>query len=72
MIWAFILHLGVITVAFSAILVIFNLIMEAYGQEPESARENFRDLAGFLLAGGVLIAIGGLGMALTGWATAPA
>lgn len=65
MIWAFILHSGVMTVVFSTILVIFNLIMEAYGQEPESARENFRDLAGFLLAGGVLVAIGGVGLMLS-------
>lgn len=65
MIWAFILHAGVITVAFSTVLVLFNAIMEAYGQEPDSARENFSDLAGFLLAGGILIAIGGLGMILT-------
>lgn len=64
--WAFILHLGVTTVAFSAILIIFNALMEAYGQEPESARDNFRTLTGFLLAGGVLIAIGGLGMVLGG------
>lgn len=65
MIWAFILHSGVMTVVFSTILVIFNLIMEAYGQEPESARENFRDLAGFLLVGGILVAVGGLGMILS-------
>lgn len=66
MIRAFILLLGVIMVAFSTLLIIFNALMEAYGQEPESARDNFRTLAGFLLAGGVLIAIGGLGMALSG------
>lgn len=66
MIWAFILHLGVTTVAFSAILIIFNALAEAYGQEPESARDNFRTLAGFLLVGGILVAMGGLKMALSG------
>lgn len=66
MIGAFILHLGVITVTFSAMLIIFNAFMEAYGQEPESARDNFRVLVGFLLVGGILVAMGGLKMALSG------
>ena len=63
MIWAFALHLGVTTVAFSAVLVIFNVIMEVYGSD--TARENFSILAGFLLAGGILIAIGGVGLMLS-------
>lgn len=69
MIWAFIFRLGVTTVTFSTVLVIFNVIMEAYGSE--SAREHFNLLARFLLAGGVLIAIGGLGKALSGWVIVP-
>lgn len=65
MIWAFILHLGVITVAFSAILLGFNALMGAYGQDADSERENYNTLAGFLLVGGVLVAVGGIGMMLS-------
>lgn len=66
MIWAFTLHLGVITVVLSVVLLIFNAILETYGQEQESARENLNLLTGFLLAGGILVAIGGLGLMLSG------
>lgn len=66
MIWAFILHLGVITVAFSAILLGFNALTGACSQDVDSECENYNILAVFLLAGGVLVAIGGIGKML-GW-----
>ena len=64
MIWAFILHLGGIMVALSAILLGFNALMGACDQDADSEHENRNALAVFLLAGGVLVAVGGLGMIL--------
>lgn len=65
MTWAFILHLGVVTVALSAILLGFKALMGAYDQDADSERENYNILAGFLLVGGILVAVGGLGMILS-------
>lgn len=62
MIQAFTLHLGVITVVVSVVLLDFNALMKGCGQASESARENYNILAGFLLVGGVLVAIGGVGL----------
>jgi hypothetical protein len=60
MIWAFILHLGVTTIVVSVVLLGFNFLMEACGQDSDSARENYSTLAGFFLIGGVLVAIAGV------------
>lgn len=65
MIWALTLHLGAIMVAFSIILLGFNALTGAYYPDSDSVRENFRILAGFLLVGGILVAVGGLGMILS-------
>ena len=65
MIWALTLHLGVIMVVFSIILLGFNTLTGAYYPDSDSVRENYRILAGFLLVGGILIAIGGIGMILS-------
>lgn len=65
MIWAFILHLGVMTVALSAILLGFNALMGACDQDADSEHENYNILTGFLLVGGVLVAVGGIGMMLS-------
>lgn len=65
MIWALTLHLGVIMVAFSIILLGFNALTGAYYPDSDSVRENRNTLAVFLLAGGVLVAIGGVGLMLS-------
>ena len=65
MIWVLTLHLGVIMVAFSIILLGFNALTGAYYPDSDSVRENFRILAVCLLAGGVLVAVGGIGMMLS-------
>lgn len=65
MIWALTLHLGVIMVVFSIILLGFNTLTGAYYPDSDSVRENYRILAGFLLVGGILVAIGGIGMILS-------
>lgn len=65
MIWALTLHLGVIMVVFSIILLGFNTLTGAYYPDSDSVRENRNTLAGFLLVGGILVAIGGIGMILS-------
>lgn len=65
MIWALTLHLRVIMVVFSIILLGFNTLTGAYYPDSDSVRENYRILAGFLLVGGILVAIGGIGMILS-------
>lgn len=65
MIWALTLHLGVIMVVFSIILLGFNTLTGAYYPDSDSVRENRNALAGFLLVGGILVAIGGIGMILS-------
>lgn len=65
MIWALILHLGVIDVAFSAVLLAFNALTGAYYPELDSGRENYKLLTGFLLVGVVLVAVGGVGLMLS-------
>lgn len=65
MIWALTLHLGVIMVVFSIILLGFNALTGAYYPDSDSVRENRNTLAVCLLAGGVLVAVGGIGMMLS-------
>lgn len=66
MISAFILHIGVIDVAFSVVLLAFNALTGAYYPGLDSVRENYKLLTGFLLVGVVLVAVGGMGLML-GW-----
>lgn len=64
MIWAFILHQGVMVIVFTTILLSLNALAGAYYPDSDSVRENRNTLAVFLLAGGVLVAIGGVGLML--------
>lgn len=65
MIWVFILHQGVMVIVFTAILLSFNALTGVYYPDSDSVRENRNTLAVCLLAGGVLVAVGGIGMMLS-------